>query len=1043
MNLAKLAIDRKIAMYFFVVVLFTGGIFSFFRLGQLEDPEFTIKTAIVLTPYPGASPEEVELEVTDRIEKAVQEMPELDNLYSLSRAGMSIIKIDVKEEYWADRLPQVWDDMRKKIRDIIPQLPPGAGKPEINDDFSFVYGFVLALSGEGYSDAELETAADELKKELSLVSGIARVELWGVQEKVIYLDVSEKQLALLGLSTADIVNTLSRQNMVVDAGAIDTQDERLRVAPSGEFNTPEDIGDLLVHARRDRLAVGEEWVRNSRSGELIRIRDIASVRRGYREPPGTMMRFNGKASIGIAIANVAGSNVVDTGKALDRRLADLRADLPAGIEVHKISWQGSLVTKSINNFMVNLAESVIIVLLVMTLAMGWRMGLIIGIDLLLTILGSFIYMAVAGIELQRVSLGALIIAMGMMVDNAIVVADGFVVRLQQGMNRFEAAVGAAAQTAWPLLGATVVAIMAFYPIGGNKTNGGEFGQTLFVIIAVSLLLSWVLAMTVTPIQCLDFLPQSSFEKQGRDPLNGRFFRMFRKLLALAIRRRWLTIGVMAALLAASIVGFGKVPQEFFPKASRSQFMVDYWAPEGMRIQQVSTDLRAIESKLLEDRRVAAVSVFIGGGPPRFYLPVDPEKPCQSYAQLIVNTHTVKDIDPLTDEIECWLKAHVPQVMTRVRNYSVGPSDTWQFEARFIGSGDVDLSYLRSLGEKGMAILKKCPLAKEIQTDMRQRVKKVVPVYAQERGRWAGISREDIARTTKRAHDGLQVGLYRERDDLYPILLRQVQEERRRVAGNFDALQVQPDMSAGSVPLSQVTHAIRLEWEDPIIVRWNRRRAVTVQCAPNGCTFPTLRAAVFDDFKAIEEKLPQGYELFWDGEYDSSKDATEALIPPIIPALTIMIVIIMALFNARRPPVIIFLTIPFAVIGITAGFLGTGAAFGFMSILGALSLTGMMIKNAVVLLDQVKINLTEGFSFYDAVMEAAVSRLRPVVLASGTTVLGVIPLLWDPFWVAMSVTIMGGLAFGTVLTMIVVPVLYAILYRVPSPEIIRNQNEIAK
>jgi multidrug efflux pump subunit AcrB len=1032
MSLSSFAIKKKKVIYFAVFLLLVAGVASFYSLGQLEDPEFTVKAAVVITPYPGASPQEVELEVTDRIELALQEMPELDSLYSLSRAGLSIIKVSIKQEYWSDRLPQVWDKMRKNIRDIMPKLPPGVGKPDIKDDFSFVYGFVLAVTGDGFSYAEIEQYAEELKRELSLIKGVSRVELWGVQDKVIYLEVSEEQLALLGLTLENITATISNQNLVVNAGGVDFNNERFRIAPTGAFKTPEDIGNLLIRGPQQDTLVDTVAISSQHTGEVIRVRDIGTVRRGYLEPPQALMRFNGHPAVGISLANIAGSNVVHTGRSIDKRLNELLAELPVGIELHKIAWQSDLVSKSVTDFMINLIEAVGIVMVVLTVSMGWRMGMIIGIDLILTILGTFIFMAVLGIDLQRMSLGALIIALGMMVDNAIVVADGFAVRLKQRMDRTKAAVEATSQSARPLLSATVVAVMAFYPIFASKANGGEFCRTLFVVVAISLSLSWVIAMIFTPVQCLDWMPNPKQVDQEGDIFSGRFYQTFRKLLAKAIRRRWLTLALMIGLLVASIVGFGNVRKMFFSDSSRTQFMVDYWAPESTRIQKVSVDLKDIEAKLLKDPRVVNVSTFIGMGPPRFYLPVDPELPYQSYAQIIVNTHTVQEVHALVRELGLWLSENVPQALTRVRKYACGPSDTWQLEARFIGPGDADLTVLRSLGEESMAILEKCPLAKEIRTDMRQPVKKVVPDYAQERARWAAISREDIARATRRAFDGLTVGLYREGDDLYPIILRQVEKERQKVASTLDALQVQPALSGETVPLSQVTRDISVEWEDPIIVRWNRRRAITVQCAPNGVTFPKLRATVLDEFKQLEANLPPGYELFWDGEYDSSKTAQSSLKPGAIPAVIVMVFVIVALFNAFRPPLIIILTIPFATIGITAGLLSTGAAFGFLALLGAGSLSGMMIKNAVVLLVQIKLDLAAGESPYRAIVDSAVSRLRPVVLAAATTVLGVTPLLQDVFWVSMAVTIMAGLTFGTILTMVVVPVLYATWYRIPSP-----------
>ena len=1026
MSLPAQAIERSVLTNFLVILLVVGGVAAYLDLGRLEDPDFTIKTGVIMTQYPGASAEEVELEVTDRIELALQEMPELDNLYSLSRAGLSIIKVDIEEVYWADRLPQVWDIMRNKIGDIQPSLPARSLPPVIMDDFSFVYGFVLAVTGDGFSYAELEDYVDFLKKDLSLVDGVARVELWGVQPKVIYLDISEAQVAALGITMEDILLTLASQNAVVPAGYVEVPDRRLRLEVTGEFDSPEEIGKLqirrsLLDIARNAAAQGVEDRRptqerdrvvGSTGEELVRIEDIATVRTGYLEPPLTEMRFNGERALAISLANVAGGNVVQTGRNIDRRQSDE-------------------VNASINAFIINLVEAVLIVLVVITLAMGWRMGVVIGSALILTILGTFIAMALMGIELQRVSLGALVVALGMMVDNSIVVADGMAVRLGKGMDAKSAAIESASVPAWPLLGATFVAVMAFYPVFASPTGAGEYAQTLFLVVGISLLISWVISLTVTPLQCISMIKPPPEGAELEDPYGARGFVAFRGILEWCLRRRALTALALVAVLVFSIANIGRVSQQFFPDSTRFQFVIDYWAPEGTPIQTVSKDLRFIEAKLSEDERIRNFGTFIGAGGPRFYLPVDPEFPYASYAQIIVNTPSFAEVDPLVADLEPWLNENVPGALTRVRKYTVGPGDTWQFELRITGPAEADLSTLRQLGEEVMGILRDTPMAKHVRTDMRQRVKKVVLDFKQEESRWTGVSRDNLAQSTQRAYDGLPVGIYRDGDDNLPIIARNIDQERERAAASLDVVTVLPTLGVQAVPLSQLVSEIVLEWEDPLIPRWNRRRQIAVQAAPMGVTFPTLRSAVIDRIEAME--LPPGYAMEWDGEFKSTWDAQTSLIPGMAPAIAVILIIIVALFNSVRPIFIMFLTIPFAAIGIIAVLGFTGTAFGFMALLGAMSLVGMMIKNAIVLLDEVNLNIDSGLSPYDATVQAAVSRLRPVVLAALTTVLGVMPLLQDAFWVSMAMTIMAGLTLGTILTMVVIPLFYVIFYRVPSPE----------
>ncbi len=1031
MSLVSLAIEKKTVSYFATFLLIAGGILSYLQLGQLEDPEFTVKTASITTSYPGASPKEVELEVTDLIETKLQEMEEIKNIYSLSRAGQSIIKVDIKDTYWADRLPQVWDILRKKINDIEPALPPGAGTPQIGDDFGYVFGFLLALTGEGFSYAELETYAKDLRKDLILTEGVARVDLWGIQDKRIYVDVSQAQLATLGLTAETLENTLRLQNMVVDAGQVDLQTERFRIAPTGAFKSPGDIANLTIRPTLldtiQNIAPGGNL---KPSSELIQLRDFASISRGYIEPPVRLMRFNGNPSIGISLAPLPAVNVVEVGRAIEKRLQEITPTLPIGLEVTKISWQSDLVADSIKAFMINLLQAIVIVLIVLALTMGIRVGILIGVTgLVFPILGTFIVMAIMGIDLQRVSLGALIIAMGMMVDNAIVVVDNFSVRLQKGMDRTKAAIESAAQPAIPLLGATVVACMAFYPIFASPYSTGEYARSLFIVVAISLLFSWVLSQTITPLTCIIMLPDPKHQESDADLYGGGFYKVFKGFLVKAIRYRIPFLGVIMALLVVAILGFGNVKQMFFPDASRNQFMIDYWLPEGTRIQEVSADFKDIEKKLMENPLLESVSSFIGAGPPRFYLPVDPELPYQAYGQLIVNTRTLEDVDDVMADIGPWLKENKSYALTRVRKYGVGSWNDWIIEARFSGPAEADPDTLRALAEKGRAILEGSPWTKEVRTNWRQRNRKIIPTYSQERGRWAGVSRDDVARATKRAYDGLPVGLFREGDDLIPIVLRLQEDERQIAAATLETVQVVPGGSTETVPLSQVAPDIEIEWEDPIIWRWDRRRAITVQCSPNGVSASVLRNSILADFETIE--LPPGYTLEWDGEYDTQRESISGLIPGLIPGLTIMVLITVLLFNAFRPPLIIFLVIPFVIIGITVGLLGTGTPFGFMALLGAMSLSGMMIKNAVVLLDQINLDQAEGKSPYQAVIDSAISRLRPVVNAAATTIFGMVPLLQDVFWVSMAITIMFGLACGTVLTMVVVPVLYATFFRIKS------------
>ncbi|MGB1884437.1 MAG: efflux RND transporter permease subunit [Gammaproteobacteria bacterium] len=1026
MGIAAAAVDKPKVTYFATAIIVLVGIASFFTLGQLEDPDFTVKTAIIITPYPGASPEEVELEVTDRLELALQQLKPLDHVRSKSVAGMSTIWIDIKPTVSSSDLPQIWDEMRRKVRDSQTMLPPGAGPSLVNDDFGDVYGHVVALVSDGFSYAELEAYAKQIKKELTLIEGVSKVDFWGDQDEVIYINSSEARISQMGISNETLEMTLRDRNIVSDAGSVDLQNERIRFAPTGELASTDDIANLIIRASAlDRM----QGSPNSDPDEVVRVRDIAEVERGYKEPPQKILRFNGKTAIALAVSNVPGVNVVSMGRAVDKRLDELVGQLPYGIEVERIHWQSDVIAEAVNGFLISFAEAVAIVIVVLTIGMGWRMSLIIGMALVVTILGTFMIMAALGIDLQRMSLGALIIALGMMVDNAIVVADGFVVRLQAGMERRKAAIESAQLPSIPLLGATIVAVMAFYPIAASPENAGEYCASLFSVVAISLMFSWLVSITITPLQCKDLLPDP-VAGEDTSPYDTPFFRSFNAVVRLAIRRRWLTIACAVGLLVLAAFGFTNVKQLFFPDSAMTKFMVDYWAPQGTRISVTDNDMKLIEQQIMKDARVISVSSFVGAGPPRFYLPVESEAPNSSYGQFIVNVANIEDINGIMDDLRPWLAETFPDALIPLRKFGVGPSKTWKFELRISGPAVADASLLRDTAQKGIDIISAAPLAGDFQTDWRQRTKTIVPEYNEQRARWAGVDRTNIAEATKRAFDGSTVGVYREQDELIPIVLRHNEQERKSVGG-LVALQIQAGASTRAVPLGQVTDAVETSWEDPMIWRRDRRRTIQTQANPVvGVTATALRKSVIEDFDNIV--MPEGYEKEWGGEYESSRDSQASLIPGIVPAAIIMAVIIVALFNAYRPPLVIALSVPFALIGITAGLLGTGAAFGFVALLGAMSLVGMMIKNAVVLLDQANIHIEEGQSRYDAIVNAAISRARPVGLAAGTTVLGVVPLLQDVFWIGLAVTVMAGLTFGTALTLILVPVLYATLYRIEEP-----------
>jgi len=1012
MDIAGIAIQKKTVTLVLTAAIAIGGVVSFLGLGQLEDPEFTIFTAVIQTPYTGASPEEVELEVTDRLETAIQTMGQVEHVTSISRSGLSIIIVDLWSHTDQDKIPQAWDELRRKVGDTQRMLPPGAGPSMVNDDWGDVYGALFAIKGDGYNLAEIEDYAKLLRRELLMVDGVGAVELWGAQTEEVFLEIPLATMTQLGLSPQQALGTLSDQGAVVPDGRIHIGEQHVRIAATGAFDSLDEMGDVLI--------------RGQGSDSMIRLADVATITRGYADPPRDLLLFDGQPAIGLGVATVEGGNVVSTGQAVMARLAELEDQQPLGMTLDPIYFQADVVTKAVNGFLVSLAEALVIVVGLLMIFMGLRSGLLIGAVLLLDILGTFVYMSIADISLQRISLGALIIALGMLVDNAIVVTEGLLVRLQRGMDRLEAASRSVKETMWPLLGATIVAILAFASISVSDDASGEFLSSLFLVVASSLLLSWVLAVTVTPLLGVMFLTASTKE-EAVDPYDRPFFHAYRNFLALSIRRRWLTLTVMTAMLFSAVFGFGYVKQSFFPESGQPQFYVDFWKAEGTHIKDTETDVREITDWLLKQEGVESVTGFVGRGGSRFMLTYAPEMPSTAYAQLLITVDDAKNIDTLRESTDRYLAGGFPTAEYQIHRFVFGTGGGSKIEARFKGD---DPEVLRRLAEEAKAIIRPDANTKNVRDDWRQRVPVIRPEFAEAEARQAGVSRNDLASSLQVVTTGVMAGVYREGDTLLPIIFR-VPEDERTTVGQLDSAQVWSSTTGRAVPVKQVTTEMKTEWEDPIIRRYDRRRTITVKADPRHGVASSVFERLRPQIEAIE--LPAGYELEWGGEYESSGDANRMLMASVPLFFSLMVLIVVALFNTIKQPLIIFMTVPLAIIGVTAGLLLTGQPFGFVALLGFLSLSGMLIKNSVVLLDQIDLNLETGQTPFEAVLDAGVSRLRPVAMAALTTVLGMTPLIFDVFWRGMAVTIMAGLTFATVLTLVVVPVLYAVFYRVYSPE----------
>ncbi len=1011
MNLTDFSLRNRTLIIVLTVGALYAGFQSFNGLPRLEDPEFTIKEALVITPYPGATPYEVEEEVSDELELAIQKLGKIKRIESRNIPGLSTITVEMRSTVSSKALPQVWDELRRKVGDAQGNLPPGAGPSIVNDDYSDVYGVFLGLYGDEYSYRELYDVAKMLRRELVLVKDVAKVELFGVVQEAVYVEFDRERLSQIGISPDAISDKLVAEGVVVEAGMVQAGSEYLSIQPDSLIDSSQDLGDILI-------STGDK--------SQVRLRDIANIRRGYEEPASSKLHMDGHKAIGIGVSTEKGGNVVTMGEGIKQRLQELQGQRPLGMELEVIYMQSDMVTTAIDAFLVNLIEAVLIVIVVLLLFMGLRSGLIIGFVLVLTIAGTFIFMGPAGVALERISLGALIIALGMLVDNAIVIIDGMLVRINGGMDAEEAAREVAGQTSMPLLGATAVAIIAFAAIGLSPDSTGEFCRSLFIVIGISLSLSWVTAMTITPLLGIWFLkPPSEKEKAkraGKGAYDSAFYNAYKKFLALCIRFRWVTVAVVFGVFAVSVYGFQFTDKTFFPASTTPKYRLDVFWPVDQHIDVTEQRVNLIENGLAELEGVTHVASSIGQGPLRFILTFTPEKTHSGFAQFLVDIEDYTTLGRDIKRAEEYVQSVAPDAIAFGRTFDLGPSKPGKIEARLVGP---DVNVLRDLEKQTLAIMEADGDAKGSRGRWFERVKVIHPRLSEEQADAQGITTRGVALAIQSTFEGHRVGVYREQDEVIPVLFRQPGPLRLDVA-NLTQIPIWSPVAQQYIPMANVVTGLETKFSDRVVERRNRKRTLTVVTDPTNDSAPKLWGRLAPKIEALP--FPPGYHVEWGGEYESSTDAQAALFAPIPMFLGIMVLIVVGLFNAIRQPLVIWLTVPLALIGVTAGLLLLEQPFGFMALLGFLSLSGMLIKNAIVLVDEMDLQVRQGKPTYDAVLDSGVSRLRPVAMAAATTVLGMIPLFTDAFYVAMAVTIVGGLLVATVLTMIVVPTFYAIFFK---------------
>ena len=976
-------------------------------MGKLEDAPFTIKQALVLTPYPGASPSEVQSQVTDVLEESIQALGELYYLKTENRAGLSKITVYVKKETRADEMQQLWDKLRRKVNDVQSKLPEGAGPSVVNDDFGDVLGVFYGLTGSGHSYRELEDEAKLIKNEILKVKDVAKVEIYGTQTPTINISVSPSVMARSGITMADIARAFEAQNKVVDAGGIDVGSNRLRIESTGNFYSLDDIRNLTIV---------------SRTGEHFRLADITRIEESYQTPASNLMRINGQPAVGIAISTVPTGNVVDMAAAVKESLQQMSGSMPEGFELVTLYDQGYESAVANQGFILNLIISVLTVVAILLFFIGFKNGLLIGSGLVFSIFATLIVMLCTDIALQRMSLAAIIIAMGMLVDNAIVVSDSALVNMQRGMRKRVAIMRACSSTALPLLAATVIAILTFLPIYFSPHITGELLSSLVIVIGVSLMFSWVFALTQTPFFIQEFVRRPRPEELKSALFDGKYYNMFRRSLHWVIKHRYATIACMVLLLVLSAWSFKFIPKVFVPALDKQYFTVDVWLPEGSNIDETGKLAEEMAAYIRTHGEAEMVSTFIGRTPPRYYLSNVAFGPQSNYTQLLVKCHTSEESRRLNAALQDSIRLKFPGPLIKVNKFELSPLTEAVIEARFLGP---DPAVLDSLVGQAIEIMRRNPKVADARNEWGNMALMLRPVYDPVKAGELGITKAQMMQSVKSISDGVPVGIYRDNEKKVPVLLKSEGYDITDAAslGNFSVWN-----GERSAPLSQVTERIETTWEFPQMRTYNRQLSMAAMCGVKpGHTMAEVHGEIRSEIEAMP--LPPGYTFFWDSQYKDQGEAMEAIAKYFPQAFLMLIVILVALFGNFRQPIIILCILPLSLIGVAVGMLLTGFDFGFFPIAGWLGLLGMIIKNVIVLIDEINIQRREGVPAYTAVIESTVSRTRPVLMAATTTILGMVPLLFDIAFGGMAATIIFGLTFATLLTLFVTPALYTLFYRI--------------
>ncbi len=1013
MNIPKYSLENQKIIYFFLAVMLIGGIYSFFKLPKKEDSPFVIKQAVLVTQYPGATPQEVEKLVTEPIEREIQAMSDVFQIKSESYFGMSKISIELQPTLSPDYMPVKWDELRRKVANIQPRLPSGASSISVSDDFGDVFGIYYALTAdEGYTYDDLRNWAQKIKTELSPVPGVQKVYLFGEQTQVVNVKISIPKLANLGIDPNAIQQVMQTQNLLVNTGDINTGNYQLRLRAEGTYKNIQDIRDQLIVTK---------------SGGEVRLGDIATVERGYMDPPSNLMRVDGKRAIGIGVATGSKDDVVAVGNAVADHLAEMEQLFPVGMDLKTIYPENKIADEANNGFILNLIESLLIVIVIIFIVMGSRAGMLVGSSLLFSVGGTLLIMLIWGVGLNRTSLAAFIIAMGMLVDNAIVVTDNAQVGIKRGLSRYQALIDGATKPQWALLGATFIAVCSFLPMYLAPASVAEIVKPLFIVLAVSLGLSWVLALTQTTTFG-NFILKEAKPGENKDPYDTKLYHKFESVLGRLIKRRYVTISTVVATLFLSLFVMSIMPQSFFPIMSKPYFRADLIFPEGYSIYDVETNVKKIEEEYLsKNENIKSYSFTLGGSPVRYYLASSSIGPKPNFANVLIETQDPEDAQAEEGKFYDYMVANYPNILTRSALFALSPVPDAAIEIGFIGD---NVDTLVALTQRAQEIARNYDQVMEVRNSWGNKVPVWKPLYSQEKGLRLGITRQQVAYSLRSATNGVPLGEYREGDVFMPILLKDADKD----SISLNDIKTLPVYSAKgrSVKVEQVIDDFSLDYEFNVVRRFNREPCMLMQCEPKRGA--NTMAAFSHLWKEVQEKIqvPEGYKMTYFGEQSEQDKGNKAIAANIPLMFGLIYVTLLFLFpKYYRKPVLIMAMLPLIFIGVVLGLLVFGKSLDFFAMLGLLGLIGMNIKNAIVLVDEIGLQLNAGLSPVNAVIEATKTRIVPVTMASGTTILGMLPLLGDAMFAGMAATIMGGLFVSTILTIFVLPVTYCVFFKIKS------------